>query len=133
MNERIKRLRTQSRTAVPTVSLERALLITEFYNNEEIQKHSTPVARAKAFEYILRNKEILINEGDDEEPFTFSALPIDEMAFEESPNGRLENFWRTKEYTIREIKRLWPTAELPLELNATADNNPDNSARKIRS
>ena len=64
MNERIRKLRTQSRTAIPTVSLERALLITEFYNNEEVQKLSAPVARAKAFEYILRHKEIVINDGE---------------------------------------------------------------------
>jgi len=31
MNERIKRLRTQSRTAIPHLSLERAKLMTEFY------------------------------------------------------------------------------------------------------
>ena len=64
MNERIKKLRTQSRTAIPTFSLERALLITEFYKNEEVQKLSAPVARAKAFEYILRHKEIIINDGE---------------------------------------------------------------------
>ncbi|MBY9003881.1 MAG: glycyl radical protein [Candidatus Lokiarchaeota archaeon] len=64
MNERIKKLRTQSRTAIPTVSLERALLITEFYKKEEVQKLSVPVARAKAFEYILRNKYIDINDGE---------------------------------------------------------------------
>ena len=64
MNERIKRLRTQSRTAIPTLSLERALLITEFYKKKETQKLSPPLARAKAFEYILRNKKININEGE---------------------------------------------------------------------
>ncbi|MHA1374585.1 MAG: trans-4-hydroxy-L-proline dehydratase [Promethearchaeota archaeon] len=64
MNERIKKLRTQSRSAIPTVSLERALLITEFYKNEEVQKLSSPVARARAFEYILKNKEININDGE---------------------------------------------------------------------
>lgn len=64
MNKRIKKLRTQSRTAVPTVSLERALLITEFYKNEDVQKLSAPVARARAFEYILRNKKININDGE---------------------------------------------------------------------
>ena len=64
MNERIKKLRVQSREAVPYVSLERALLITEFYKTGAIQKFSIPVARAKAFKYIMENKKICINDGE---------------------------------------------------------------------
>ena len=64
MNERIKKLRTQSRRAIPYLSLERALLITEFYMNGAAHKYSAPVARAKAFEYILKNKEICFNDNE---------------------------------------------------------------------
>ncbi|MFX0059795.1 MAG: trans-4-hydroxy-L-proline dehydratase [Candidatus Heimdallarchaeota archaeon] len=64
MNERIKRLRTQSLKAIPYISLERALLITEFYKNGVSHKFSNPVARAKAFKYILENKRICINKGE---------------------------------------------------------------------
>jgi formate C-acetyltransferase len=44
--------------------LERALLITEFYKNGAAHKYSAPVARAKAFEYILKNKEICFNDDE---------------------------------------------------------------------
>jgi len=64
MNERIRKLREQSRNAVPYLSLERALLITEFYKTGAAHKFSTPVARAKAFKYIMENKKICINEGE---------------------------------------------------------------------
>jgi len=64
MNERIKKLRMQSRRAIPYLSLERALLITEFYKNGAAHKYSAPVARAKAFEYILKNKEICFNDAE---------------------------------------------------------------------
>jgi len=64
MNKRIKKLRTQSRRAIPYLSLERALLITEFYKNGAAHKYSAPVARAKAFEYILKNKEICFNDDE---------------------------------------------------------------------
>ncbi|MFX1573643.1 MAG: trans-4-hydroxy-L-proline dehydratase [Promethearchaeota archaeon] len=64
MNERIKKLRTQSREAIPYLSLERALLITEFFKTGATHKFSPAIARAKAFEYILKNKEIYINEGE---------------------------------------------------------------------
>lgn len=64
MNERIKRLREQSLDAIPTLSHERAKLLTEFYKSGEAQKHSIPVARALAFKYILENKELCINDGE---------------------------------------------------------------------
>jgi len=64
MNERIKKLRTQSREAIPYLSLERALLITDFYKTGAAHNFSPPVARAKAFKYILDNKKICINEGE---------------------------------------------------------------------
>ena len=64
MNQRIKKLRAQSRGAIPYLSLERAELITEFYKTNASQNFSPPVARAKAFKHILENKEICINEGE---------------------------------------------------------------------
>jgi len=64
MNERIKKLRTQSLKAIPYLSLERALLITEFFKTGAAHRYSHPVARAKAFKYILENKNICINEGE---------------------------------------------------------------------
>lgn len=64
MNDRIKKLRQQSLDAVPTLSHERAKLLTEFYKSGEPQKHSIPVARALAFKYLLEQKELCINDGE---------------------------------------------------------------------
>ncbi len=64
MNERIARLRRQSLDAVPTVSPERALLITAFYESDIAQKESVPVQRALALAHILENKHICINPGE---------------------------------------------------------------------
>lgn len=64
ISERVKKLRAQSLAAEEKISAERALLITRFYKSDEARDLSTPVRRAKAFEYILRNKKICINEGE---------------------------------------------------------------------
>ncbi|MFW9772160.1 MAG: pyruvate formate lyase family protein, partial [Candidatus Thorarchaeota archaeon] len=64
MNQRIERLRSQSREAIPYLSLERASIITEFYQKGTCQKYSAPVARAKLFKYLLDRKKICINEGE---------------------------------------------------------------------
>ena len=64
MLDRIKRLRDQSRNAIPSLSIERAKLMTKFYKSDAADKVSIPVARALAFKYLLENKEICINEDE---------------------------------------------------------------------
>lgn len=64
MNERITKLRKQSLEAKPYISLERAKLLTEFYQSGIAERVSIPVARAMAFKYVLENKTICINDGE---------------------------------------------------------------------
>ncbi|MBI3125018.1 MAG: glycyl radical protein [Ignavibacteriales bacterium] len=64
MTERINKLRRQSLDAIPTMSYERAQLLTEFYRSGEPGKHSVPVVRAMAFKYILEHKVLCINDGE---------------------------------------------------------------------
>ncbi len=59
---RIQRLRDQSISAKPALSIERAQLLTEFYKQDGAKGLSIPVARAKAFEYILKNKTLYIDD-----------------------------------------------------------------------
>ncbi len=63
MSERVARLRQQSLDAVPTLSTERAELITEFYR-EDLGPVSAPVRRALAFKYLMERKAICINDGE---------------------------------------------------------------------
>jgi len=64
MNPRIKTLREKSLEAHPSLSAERALLITEFYRDRLDASDAIPVQRAKSFEYILRNKSIYIDHDE---------------------------------------------------------------------
>ncbi len=64
MNDRIKRLRERSLKAQPSVSLERALLLTEFYRSKQAHMVSVPVARAKVFKYLMENKAIYIDQDE---------------------------------------------------------------------
>ncbi|MGM0653024.1 MAG: trans-4-hydroxy-L-proline dehydratase, partial [Bacillota bacterium] len=63
MNERVKMLRLQSETATPTISIERALLVTETYREYE-GNASVPMLRALAFKNLMEKKTICINEGE---------------------------------------------------------------------
>jgi trans-4-hydroxy-L-proline dehydratase len=64
MNPRIERLRSRSLAAVPSLSSERAQLVTDFYRSGSARTEAVPVRRALAFKYILENKAIYI--GKDE-------------------------------------------------------------------
>ncbi|MDO4732198.1 MAG: glycyl radical protein [Bacillota bacterium] len=63
MNERIQKLRHQSVTAVPTLSIERAVLVTEAYKKYQ-GKVSIPVLRGLAFKNICEKKTVIILDGE---------------------------------------------------------------------
>ncbi len=64
MNERVAKLRRQSIEAKPSISSERAELMTAFYQSDVPLRESVPVCRALAFRYLLESKTICINEGE---------------------------------------------------------------------
>jgi len=63
MTGRTKRLREESLAARPAISAERALLLTEFYRENE-GRWSIPVLRAKSFYYLCEKKSIYLGEGE---------------------------------------------------------------------
>jgi pyruvate formate-lyase/glycerol dehydratase family glycyl radical enzyme len=64
LSERVQKLREQSLNAVEKLSPERAILMTHFYKSDETCELSAPVKRAKAFEFLLKNKKLYV--GDEE-------------------------------------------------------------------
>ncbi|MGZ5469134.1 MAG: trans-4-hydroxy-L-proline dehydratase, partial [Candidatus Aminicenantales bacterium] len=64
MNERITMLREQTLAAKPTISAERARLITEFYKRPETRDLSLPMQHAQAFKHIMESKTIVFNDGE---------------------------------------------------------------------
>src|SRR5512133_98994 len=64
LSERVKKLREESLNAIEKLSPERALLMTQFYKSDEARGLSAPVLRAKAFEYLLRNKKLYVGDGE---------------------------------------------------------------------
>jgi pyruvate formate-lyase/glycerol dehydratase family glycyl radical enzyme len=62
MNERVRKLREQSLSAVARLSAERALLVTEAMRNMGF--HSSPMRRALVFKHIMEKKSVCINDGE---------------------------------------------------------------------
>lgn len=63
MNSRIEKLRRESFEAEPCISIERALLETDFYR-QHYGKHSVPVMRAMTFKHLCENKTIYIGDSE---------------------------------------------------------------------
>ena len=63
MNDRTRRLREASLQTEPSISSERAQLLTRFYQ-AELGKHSVPVLRAAAFRFLCQHKTLYL--GPDE-------------------------------------------------------------------
>lgn len=63
MNERIKKLRSQSVNTTPHIYMERSTLMTEAYKKYE-GSVSIPEMRALAFKHFMENKTLCINEGE---------------------------------------------------------------------
>lgn len=63
MTERVAQLREESRAAVPTLSTERAELVTEFYRGVR-GPVSPPLLRALVFRHVMEQKTIFIGSGE---------------------------------------------------------------------
>ena len=64
LSERVQTLREQSVSTRPYITTERAELITDFYRSSAAENVSSPVARARAFRYILEHKTLYIGENE---------------------------------------------------------------------
>jgi pyruvate formate-lyase/glycerol dehydratase family glycyl radical enzyme len=118
ISPRVKKLRDQSLNAVEKISAERALLITQFYKSDEARELSAPVKRARAFEYLLKNKKICINEGElivgergpaPKETPTYPEISLHSLKDLEILNTREKVFFRVDE----EVRSIYEKKIIP--------------------
>ncbi|HNT00949.1 MAG TPA: pyruvate formate lyase family protein, partial [Candidatus Saccharicenans sp.] len=64
MNERIKKLREDSLEARPTVSSERAKIVTDAYRRPDVERAPIPIQRALVFKDLMQKKAIFIDDGE---------------------------------------------------------------------
>jgi formate C-acetyltransferase len=118
ISPRVRKLREQSMNAVEKISAERAMLITQFYKSDEARELSAPVKRAKAFEYLLKNKKLCIIEGElivgergpaPKETPTYPEISLHSMKDLEILDTREKVFFRVDE----EVKNIYEKEIIP--------------------
>ena len=60
----------------------------------------------------------------DPSAFRFTAVPLSQVVFEESADGRLDTTYRRSELTLAQFKQRFPKAPLPQDAARQAENNP---------
>jgi formate C-acetyltransferase len=117
MNERTKTLREQSLATEPSISGERARLITEFYE-ANVGRYSPAVMRARAFHHLCEHKTLYIGRGElivgERGPRpkavpTFPELTCHSLQDLRVLNSRPKTWYRVDEDTIR----LYETCVIP--------------------
>jgi len=63
MNERVEKLRRESLDTEPSISIERGVLLTEFYRDHE-EHLPVPLLRARAFHHLCSKKTVYIGDGE---------------------------------------------------------------------
>jgi pyruvate formate-lyase/glycerol dehydratase family glycyl radical enzyme len=109
MNDRTSQLRRQSLDAPPSISGERARLITEFYQANN-GRYSVPVMRARAFHHLCREKtlhlgadELIVGERGPHPKAvpTFPELTCHSVEDLRILNSRPKTWYRVDEETVR--------------------------------
>ncbi len=113
MNNRIKKLREQSLSAINKISVERAQLVTEFYQSEEANYMPVPIQRASALKYILEHKKLYLGEGElivgergpaPKETPTYPEISLHSLHDLEVLNSREKVYFKVDDLTFQKYK-----------------------------
>jgi len=103
MNERVARLRKASLEAQPSISVERAVLVTEFYKENE-GKYSIPVLRGLNFKNLCEKKRIYIGEDElivgERGPFPKAVPTFPELTCHSVKDLKILNSREMTRYTV---------------------------------
>ena len=78
------------------------------------------------FDLSIGTSALVINQGDDKEPFLCTSIPMDKLAIEEAVNGKIESWFRTwQNLKISELNTRWPKIQLTPELTSNLLANMD--------
>ncbi len=106
MTERIQKLRDQSVQAVPSITPERAMLVTEFYKKNALNRFSPPVERALVFKHFFKNRTICIN-------------PYELIVGERGPTPKaVPTYPELTSHTTRDLEILNSRSKVPYKVDA---------------
>lgn len=88
-----------------------------------------------ALDLMIGTGGLTFDEGDNEQPFLFSSIPLSAIEIEEGPNGTVETTFMLRKPRARHITRLYDGLELfdlPTELEQLVEKSPDTEVELIQ-
>ena len=84
------------------------------------------------YDLSIGTSALVINQGNDQNPFFCTSIPMDKLAIEEAANGKIESWFRTwQNLKISELNTRWPGVVLTPELISNIMGDPDAKVANI--
>lgn len=93
------------------------------------------VINETALDLMVGTGSIAFDEGDDSNPFVFTAVPLSHIEIEEGPNGMIETTFQHKKPKLRNLLRMYQGLEvfdLPSTLAGDLESNPEREVEIIQ-
>lgn len=126
--------------AMPTKDLPIELLeglrgATEMFFGYLHSSNFSTVINETALDLMIGTGSIAFDEGDDDNPFVFSSVPLSRIEIEEGPNGMIETTFQHKKPKLRNLLRMYPGMEpfdLPVSLAEALKLTPEQEVEIIQ-
>lgn len=76
---------------------------------------------------------LLLNEGEGDNPFHWTAVPLAEVSFLTGPFGRAQDVFRRSKMRAANIKGTWPKAKIFKDINATGETDDEREIEVLES
>lgn len=93
------------------------------------------VISESALDLQVGTAALTFDEGDNDNPFVFQAIPLSAIEIEEGPNGTIETTWMEREPEARNVLRLYPGLELfdlPQATQETIKKTPETKVKLVQ-
>lgn len=80
---------------------------------------------------LVSTGALMIHEGSFSQPLRFEAIPARELIPEESADGALTTMFRKRAMPVRDVKDMWPDADLTPDMNKLAADSPETQIELI--
>lgn len=105
-----------------------------FFNFLDHSNFST-VINESALDLQVGTASLQFDEGDDDNPFLFTAIPLSAIEIEEGPNGMIETTWLPRKIKARNLVRSYEgltEADLPFALQETVRDKPESDVEVLQ-
>lgn len=120
---------------IPKEIVEGLQAATEIFFDFLNHSNFSTVITESALDLQVGTTSLQFDEGDDEQPFRFTAIPLSAIEIEEGPDGSIETTWLPRKVKARNLVRSYEGLDpfdLPFELQTLIKEKPETDVELIQ-